>query len=200
MVIGLTGGVGCGKSTVIACLEQDFHAKILMADEIGHRAMEPGTSCYDQIVQLFGKCCVTEDGEIDRNAVAARMYASDELREQLNGIIHPYVKNEIRKKLMEWSDEPLIVVETAILFESGCDEICDEVWGVLTSGEIRIQRLMDSRNYSVEKCQAIMKKQLSDDEFERRCKRIIRNDGDMQELRNQLKELLHNYGFLCYNE
>ena len=200
MVIGLTGGVGCGKSTVIACLEQDFHAKILMADELGHRAMEPGTSCYDQIVQLFGKCCVTEDGEIDRNAVAARMYASDELREQLNGIIHPYVKNEIRKKLMEWSDEPLIVVETAILFESGCEEICDEVWGVLTSVEIRIQRLMDSRNYSIEKCQAIMKKQLSDDEFERRCKRIIRNDGDMQELRNQLKELLHNYGFLCYNE
>lgn len=200
MVIGLTGGVGCGKSTVMVCLEQDFHAKILMADELGHRAMERGTSCYDQIVQLFGKCCLTKDGEIDRNAVAARMYASDELREQLNAVIHPYVKNEIRNKLMEWSDEPLIVVETAILFESGCEEICDEVWGVLASREIRIQRLMDSRNYSIEKCQAIMNKQLSDDEFEKRCKRIIRNDGDIHKLRNQLKELLHNYGFMCYNE
>lgn len=190
MVIGITGGVGCGKSTVMKLLEEQYNAKLLVADELGHQLMEPGTPVYDQIRQAFGDDLVQEDGYLNRKLLAERIYEDDREREKLNGIIHPGVKEIIRQKLEKWKKEPLVCLETAILFETGCDEFCDAVWCVLTHREIRIRRLMESRGYSREKAEAIMKVQLSDEEWIRRCDESIENNGDVHKLSERLQELL----------
>lgn len=190
MVIGITGGVGCGKSTVMKLLEEHYKAKLLVADELGHQVMEPGTKVYDQIRQAFGDDLVQDNEQLDRKLLAERIYKDDSGRERLNGIVHPWVKEIIRQKLTEWKDEPIVCLETAILFETGCDGFCDTVWCVLTDRDIRIRRLMDSRGYSREKAEAIMKVQLPDDEWARRCDECIENNGDIEKLLQRLQELL----------
>ncbi len=190
MVIGITGGVGCGKSTVMELLEKKFHARLLVADELGHRVMEPGTQAYEQIVKDFGEDLILGDGQLDRKLLAERIYGEDEKREKLNAIIHPCVKGCIQQMLAEWKEEPLICLETALLFETGCDKFCDTVWGIFTDREIRIQRLMEARGYTRKKAEAIMSVQLSDAEWGRRCDVCIENNGDLQKLEDKLQELL----------
>lgn len=190
MIIGITGGVGCGKSTLLSLLEKEYGARLLIADEIGHSAMRQGTGPYEEIRRCFGEGVILPDGEVDRAALASVIYDSDEKRQKLNAIIHPYVYEEIRKKLREWRDEPLIALETAILFETGCDGLCDQVWGVVADREERIRRLMESRGYSREKSEAIMSKQLADDEWKRRCDHIIDNSREQKKLLAGVQELL----------
>lgn len=190
MVIGITGGVGCGKSTVMGILATEYHARILIADEMGHAAMEKGSTAYGAIIERFGRGILLSDGAVDRARLADIIYEDDTKREELNHIIHPFVYREIAKKIKEWEKEPLVVLETAILFETGCDKLCDEVWGILTDMEIRIQRLMSSRGYTRKKAESIMDKQMSETELSNRCDKLIRNNGSRQDLQIQLKELL----------
>lgn len=193
MVIGITGGVGCGKSTVMALLQEEYGAKILIADEIGHLVMEKGRPAYDEIRRTFGGGVIKQDGSIDREALSGIVYGDEEKLALLNGIVHPRVREEIRTKLLAWKEEPLIVLETAILFETGCDTLCDEVWAVVTGREIRIERLISSRGYTREKAESIMAKQLGEEQFLERCGRIIQNNGDLEMLKQQLRELMTHY-------
>lgn len=190
MVIGITGGVGSGKSTVVELLEKEYQARTLIADEIGHTAMSPGNTTYEEIGDLFGSHILQPDHTINRTALAEIVYADDEKLRQLNAIIHPYVFRVIRQKLEEWGKEPLIVIETALLFETGCNSLCQQIWGVTAERETRIRRLTETRGYSVKKAEAIMSKQLSDEELTRRCDKIIHNDGTLRDLQIQIKQLL----------
>lgn len=193
-VIGITGGVGSGKSTALMLLKEKYDAYICMADELGHRAMDQGTGAYIQIVKQFGPDILACNGEINRNALADIVYHDEGRLHCLNRIIHPYVKSEIRKQ-MERCPARLFVLETAILFETGCDRLCDEVWGVIAGDEIRIARLMESRGYSREKAESIMRQQMGSGELAERCDVVLVNDGDRQELLDQLENVLENkYG------
>ena len=193
-VIGITGGVGSGKSTALMLLKEKYDAYICMADELGHRAMDQGTGAYIQIVKQFGPDILACNGEINRNALADIVYHDEGRLHCLNRIIHPYVKREIRKQ-MERCQARLFVLETAILFETGCDRLCDEVWGVIAGDEIRIARLMESRGYSREKAESIMRQQMGSGELAERCDVVLVNDGDRQELLDQLENVLENkYG------
>ena len=193
-VIGITGGVGSGKSTALMLLKEKYDAYICMADELGHRAMDQGTGAYIQIVKQFGPDILACNGEINRNALADIVYHDEGRLHWLNRIIHPYVKREIRKQ-MERCPARLFVLETAILFETGCDRLCDEVWGVIAGDEIRIARLMESRGYSREKAESIMRQQMGSGELAERCDVVLVNDGDRQELLDQLENVLENkYG------
>lgn len=190
MVIGITGGVGSGKSTVVELLEKEYQARTLIADEIGHTAMSPGNTAYEEIGDLFGSHILQPDHTINRTALAEIVYADDEKLRQLNAIIHPYVFRVIRQKLEEWGKDPLIVIETALLFETGCYSLCQQIWGVTAERETRIRRLTETRGYSVKKAEAIMSKQLSDEELTRLCDKIIHNDGTLRDLQIQIKQLL----------
>ena len=193
-VIGITGGVGSGKSTALMLLKEKYDAYICMADELGHRAMDQGTGAYIQIVKQFGPDILACNGEINRNALADIVYHDEGRLHCLKRIIHPYVKREIRKQ-MERCPARLFVLETAILFETGCDRLCDEVWGVIAGDEIRIARLMESRGYSREKAESIMRQQMGSGELAERCDVVLVNDGDRQELLDQLENVLENkYG------
>lgn len=190
MVLGITGGVGCGKSTLLSMLEKKKGAKVILADNLGHEVMEPGTECYEQIVALLGSSILDETGHIKREKMAQIIYGDDEKRRQVNEIVHPSVKNEIKERIRMWQAEPLVVVETALMFESGCDAYCDEVWGIFTDPEIRIDRLLKSRGYSREKSLSIMQKQMSYEELKQKCSHVLFNDEDPDKLWEQIKELL----------
>lgn len=190
MVLGITGGVGCGKSTLLSMLEKKKGAKVILADNLGHEVMEPGTECYEQIVTLLGSSILDETGYIKREKMAQIIYGDDEKRRQVNEIVHPSVKKEIKERIRMWQAEPLVVVETALMFESGCDAYCDEVWGIFTDPEIRIDRLSKSRGYSREKSLSIMQKQMSYEELKQKCSHVLFNDEDPDKLWEQIKELL----------
>lgn len=190
MVLGITGGVGCGKSTLLSMLEKKKGAKVILADNLGHEVMEPGTECYEQIVTLLGSSILDETGHIKREKMAQIIYGDDEKRRQVNEIVHPSVKKEIKERIRMWQAEPLVVVETALMFESGCDAYCDEVWGIFTDPEIRIDRLSKSRGYSREKSLSIMQKQMSYEELKQKCSHVLFNDKDPDKLWEQIKELL----------
>ena len=190
MVLGITGGVGCGKSTLLSMLEIKKGAKVILADNLGHEVMEPGTECYEQIVTLLGSSILDETGHIKREKMAQIIYGDDEKRRQVNEIVHPSVKKEIKERIRMWQAEPLVVVETALMFESGCDAYCDEVWGIFTDPEIRIDRLSKSRGYSREKSLSIMQKQMSYEELKQKCSHVLFNDEDPDKLWEQIKELL----------
>ena len=190
MVLGITGGVGCGKSTLLSMLEKKKGAKVILADNLGHEVMEPGTECYEQIVALLGSSILDETGHIKREKMAQIIYGDDEKRRQVNEIVHPSVKKEIKERIRMWRAEPLVVVETALMFESGCDAYCDEVWGIFTDPEIRIDRLLKSRGYSREKSLSIMQKQMSYEELKQKCSHVLFNDEDPDKLWEQIKELL----------
>lgn len=191
MILGITGGVGCGKSTVLHLLASRYGAKIIVADEIGHVVMEPGTGAWQEIRETFGPEVIRPDGTIDRAELAGIIYQDDEKRQMLNSIIHPRVFLEIQHMLREWREEPLVVIETAILFETGCDRLCHRIWWIDTERETRILRLMESRGYSREKAEDIMRSQMSEDEWRIRCHHRIDNNGNIENLLSQMKELLY---------
>ena len=194
LVIGITGGVGCGKSTVVEIMRRKYGMRTLIADDLGHEAMERGTEAYEKIRQAFGDEVVLPDGGLDRARLAEIIYADDGKREKLNGIVHPFVKKRIQQLFQIWDDkEPLVVFETAILFETGCDELCNEVWGVLADRDIRIERLVRTRGYTEEKAASIMEKQMQDEEFISRCDRIIYNNESESELELQIKECFKQF-------
>ena len=115
-IIGITGGVGAGKSTVLAYLEQKYGAFVIQADEVGHIVMEPGQECYRPVIQLFGEEVIKSDKTIDRKLVSDVVFGQPEFLTRLNEIIHPAVKRYILKKLEEQREKgcKLCVVEAAL--------------------------------------------------------------------------------------
>ena len=158
-VIGVTGGVGAGKSTVLGILEEDFQAYVIQADQLGHILMEPGEECYDAVIALFGKEIIKKDKTIDRRRISDVVFTDKDMLLKLNGIIHPAVKQRILDLLGEQKEagREICVVEAALFLEENYQEFCDEVWYVYTEEEIRIRRLMESRGYSREKSLGIIR-------------------------------------------
>ena len=193
-VIGVTGGVGAGKSTVLGILEEEFQAYVIQADQLGHILMEPGEECYDAVIALFGKEIIKKDKTIDRRRISDVVFTDKDMLLKLNGIIHPAVKQRILDLLGEQKEagREICVVEAALFLEENYQEFCDEVWYVYTEEEVRIQRLMESRGYSREKCERIIESQASEEEYRARCSRVIDNSGSALETEKQLKEILCN--------
>lgn len=191
-IIGITGGVGAGKSTVMNLLEREYGAKIILADEVGKKVMEPEEEAYVKLVKQYGSELLLEDGRINRNWLGDCIFKKEEEKAKVDGIIHPIVKKVILRQLEEWKKEgvALAAVEAALLIEEGYDAICDELWYVKTSEEVRYARLNRDRGYSIEKSKAIMKNQKSDEEFITGCKQVIVNDGSMDSLGFQIGNAL----------
>ncbi len=190
MVIGITGGVGCGKSAAMTVLREKFGAKTLLADELGHEALQPESETYEEIRTLFGETVVCADGQLNRTLLAQIIYADENKRKELDDIIHPYVMRRIREYLGRWKEEPLVVVETALMFESGCHKLCDKIWYIRADREQRIKRLTESRGYTREKTEAIMAAQMGEEDICRRCDACIDNSDSLEKLTSRLQELL----------
>ena len=189
-IIGITGGVGAGKSTILDYLSQKYDAYVIQADKIGHLVMEPGGLCYEHVIALFGRQIIKNDKTIDRKRVSDVVFEQPDFLSCLNGIIHPAVKRYILKSLEEQKKEgrKLCVVEAALFLEEHYQEFCDEVWYIHTDQEIRIERLMSSRGYTREKAENIIARQATEGFFREHADYIIQNNGDLDETWRQIEE------------
>ncbi len=189
-IIGITGGVGSGKSEVLNILKNDYNAHIIIADLVAHKLFEKGNISYNLIVDYFGERILNEEKIIDRKKLANIVFNDKLELEKLNSFVHPYVKEYIKKEIKEIrlkGQKSLIVIEAALLIEDGYKNICDELWYVYVSEENRFKRLKESRGYTDEKILAILKNQLSDLEFRKNCSFTIDNDGDITDTKECLK-------------
>lgn len=192
-VIGLTGGIGSGKSLVANILEQKYHAYLLNTDAIAKQQMEPGGASYQEVVEYFGTGILAADRTIDRAKLAAIIFDDKEKRLKINEITHPKVLDAVKEEIQAIRDKgtvPYLVVETALMIEAGYDYICDEVWYVHTPEEERRNRLKASRNYSDEKIDSIFGNQSKEEAFRAKFTKVIENVGDVEELEKQVEGLL----------
>ena len=194
LFIGITGGVGAGKSAVLNYLSEHYNCRVLLADDIAHFLMKPGSDCYETLVRLFETDNVfLENGEIDRLKMAAVLFSDESKREALNSIVHPavkrYVMEQYEKERME-SRLDMLVLEAALLIEEHYDAICDELWYIYTSEENRRIRLKENRGYSDEKIDRIFQSQLSEDDFRNHCRETIDNNGTPEDSFLQIEILM----------
>ncbi len=193
-VIGITGGVGSGKTSVLKILEKESSCRTIVADETAKRLQEPGQTCYIELTEAFGEDILDDDGRIDRAGLAHLIFEDDKAREKVNSIIHPavnkYITDVINEERAKESIE-FLFIEAALLIECGYDRICDELWYVYASEGSRRKRLRESRGYSDEKISAMFSSQLSEDEFKDHCAEIIDNDMDEEAVRGQIRQLLN---------
>lgn len=192
-VYGITGGAGTGKSEVIKMLQENFGGCVIMSDEVARELMQKGNISYQLIVEYFGRDILRDDGEIDRKKLADYVFNNKEALEKLNSMTHPYVKDEIRKLIAEAEASGecrFVALESAILLECGYEDICDEFWYVYTKPEIRRQRMKETRNYSDEKVDLVMRNQQPDEVFFEQCSFVIKNNTTLSDVYAQLKEKL----------
>lgn len=197
-ILGITGGIGTGKSTVLDILKTEYNAYILEADKVAHLLMMPGKRAFNEIVAVFGEDILAEDGTIDRNILGKRVMSDRRSLEKLNGIVHPAVKEYIVKDISEIRRDShgesestdtrnLYVIEAALLIQDGYREICDEIWSVITSEDIRIKRLIASRGYTEDKARSFIKNQPEDEYFITNSDKVLYNNGSADELMDAIR-------------
>lgn len=191
-IIGITGGVGSGKSRVLSYMEEQFNAVICQADHVAWKLQEPGQKCHAQIVKYFGKEILNDDETINRKKLGQIVFNDNEQLLVLNGIMHPAVKETIvqiiQSEKMQGTD--YFVIEAALLLEDGYNQICDELWYIYTDEKVRRKRLKESREYSDEKIDAIMASQLSEEIFRKECQIVIDNSGNFEDTCYQIDKVM----------
>ena len=194
--IGITGGVGAGKTEILKYIGRHYKCEIYLADDIGHKVKEPGTEGYRALVELLGREILSVDGQIDKPAMAARIFADPMLLEEVNRIIHPAVKKYLADRLAEAQTRgnvELFFVEAALLIENGFGEVVDEMWYVYAREEVRRRRLSADRGYTPEKIERIMSSQLSEEEFRKNCDFVIDNSDSLEDSYRQIRQKLEAY-------
>ncbi len=185
--IGITGGVGGGKSQILAYLKSHYNCEVILADEVAHRIKEPGERCYKPLVELLGEEVLAADKRIDKGKMAEKIFRDKFL------LMHPMVKEYILEKKERLETEGQIgalFIEAALLIEDGYEEIVDELWYIYASEEARGQRLRAFRGYSEEKIRDIFKQQLSDEEFRNHCSVVIDNSAGLEAAYEQIAKCM----------
>lgn len=193
MVLGLTGGVGAGKSRILELFSEEYGAQVIQADLVARKLEDPGQPGLTGLVSLFGTGILQKDGTLDRKSFAERIFGNPEALKRVNALIHPLTWNEIKRQIRE-SSADLVVVEAA-LFDERSREVCQYLLYVDTQDEIRIQRLMENRGYSREKCLDIMKNQADRNRFLELADFVIDNSGTVEKSRQQIRQILQKTGW-----
>ena len=195
--IGITGGIGAGKSEVLRYIRNHYKCEIYLADEVAHLMKQPGYPGYVKLVELLGQDVTDAEGQIDRGKMADLIFADPGLLEQVNRILHPAVKDFLLERLQaakEAGEAKTFFVEAALLIECGYLALVDEMWYIYANEEIRRKRLRESRGYSDGKISQIFAKQLTEEAFRAGCSLVIDNSGDFQESCRQIDRRLAELG------
>lgn len=198
-LIGVTGGVGAGKSEILRFIKKHYKCQIYLADEVAHLIKKKGQRCYDRLVALLGEEVLDENGEIDRGKMAAAIFSSEELLEQVNAIVHPEVRLYLEERILEAradNETELLFIEAALLIETGYKEIVDEMWYIYATEEVRRERLQKNRGYSMEKIEQIMSSQLTEEAFRAACDFVIDNSKELADSYRQIKNKLEAFTWL----
>lgn len=183
-VIGITGGVGSGKSLALKHLADKPGIVVYEADKIAHELQRKGTTCFEKIIDVFGTGILDSQGEIDRKALGMIVFKDSSVLVQLNNIVHPEVRVRVEKLIQEHESNQtkIFVLEAALLLEGDYQTICDEVWYIYCDEAIRMKRLAESRNYTIHTFEQIKAKQLPEREFLKRCHVTIHNSTTEENL------------------
>lgn len=182
-VIGITGGVGAGKSTVVGILQKHYTTEYLHCDAIAHELMEQGGSAHEELLSLFGEDLVTADGTLNRSKLYERAFLGNRV-EELNACVHPKVREYVEDRIAslraaEFSG--MVLIEAALLIEAGYKDICDELWYVHAPAELRRGRLRANRGYSDERVDSIMAEQSTEEMFFSESDFVVYNDASQEE-------------------
>ena len=189
-VIGLTGGIGSGKSTVSQFLAE-LGAVILDADKVGHEALQPGTEPWREVVAAFSEQIVTPDGGIDRERLGKIVFENPESLSRLNRILHPWIYGMVEAQLGEYRREgaDVVVLEVPLLLEAGWTSLVDEVWVTVAPESTVLRRLRDRTGLSKLESLARIHSQLSSEERANHAYIVIDTDCSLDELKAKVKEL-----------
>lgn len=190
-IIGVTGGIGSGKSSVSRIL-RDLGAAVVDADVIAKCVISSSGKAFDELVDYFGSDIVGEDGEIDRPKLAEKAFSDKEKLNALNSITHKYVAEklqdtvEILKNNGKWD---VIVLDVPIPVQKGFIDLAEEIWVVTADRETRIKRVMERSGFTYEEVVSRMESQMRDEEYLRLADEVIQNDGSMEELEQTVVKL-----------
>ena len=194
-VIGITGGVGSGKSTLVSELIKKYNATSLLADEAAGELRKKGGACYDSLIKLLGEEILDEEKNIDSKKMASKIFTSKELLEGVNDIIHPAVRIYILDRIKEEKEKgnyDYFFLEAALLIECGYVEIVDEMWYIFADRVKREERLFNQRGYSKEKTDSIVKSQLSEEEFRAKADFVVDNSFTLENSLEQIEAHLRS--------
>ena len=192
-IIGVTGGVGAGKSTVLKYINDNYNCKVVFSDDVANEIKKKGYPAYDELVRVLGEEILGEDGEIDKAKMAAAIFGDAKKLEKVNKILHPAVNTFIiniidEERLRNRID--FVFVEAALLIENGYKKIVDELWYIYADEDIRRKRLNDSRGYSDEKIDGIFAQQLNDEAYRLNSDFVIDNSKDPESAAEQINKKL----------
>ena len=190
LVIGLTGGIGTGKSEVARLLES-LGAAPINADQIGHEAYTPHSETWNLVVDAFGEGILQESGEIDRRALGGIVFSDPEEMAKLNAIMHPQMASMVTDRIdsLRGDGAEVVVVEAAVLFEAGWETLVDEVWSTDSPVETVVQRLQAARGISPEEARKRIDSQMDREERLGRSDVVVDNSGDVARLERTVREL-----------
>lgn len=189
-VIGLTGGIGSGKSVVTQIL-RELGAEVIDADKVGHQAYMPNTEAWQAVVQAFGRDVLQPNGEIDRRKLGGIVFSDPEQLALLNSIMHPRMHRMIGDELqgLRSRNVEVAVVEAAVLIEADWSSLVDEVWVTEVFEDVAVERVQQRSNLPEEDIRRRVRSQLSNEERAKHATVVIRNNGDMSELGKRVQEL-----------
>ena len=188
-LIGLTGGVGSGKSTAAEMFRQ-LGADVFDADDGAHAAYEPGSAGFDEVVGEFGPEYV-RDGAIDRKRLGELVFSDENARHRLNAIVHPLVREWMAARTAEAAERgaEVVVQDVPLLFENGLERLYSSVVLVYVPESVQLQRLVEGRGLSEERARAVIASQMPIEQKRRRAHHVIDNSGSREETRKQVAEL-----------
>lgn len=190
-VIGLTGGIGSGKSTV-ADMFRDLGVFAVDADEVAREVVLPGEPALDAIAEHFGKAILNADGTLDRAALRKRVFEDDQERQWLEALLHPRINERLRHYLME-ADSPYQILVSPLLLETEQYRLCQHILAVDVSHETQVKRTMARDDNDREQVERIIAAQLPRDKRLAAADDVIDNDRPEENVRQQVSELHHHY-------
>ncbi|MBR0171413.1 MAG: dephospho-CoA kinase [Lachnospiraceae bacterium] len=214
LIIGVTGGVGCGKSAILAELKNDCICSVIHTDEVANAVKEPGGICYNEIVALLGEDVLGEDRRIDRKKMAEKIFTDEALLKRVNAVLHPAVRSYVLDVIEAERGRgvlDILFIEAALLLENGYASekrreaieaagirpihengiTVDEMWYVYAPEDVRRKRLKENRAYGDEKIDSIMKRQLTEEQFRAGSDFEIDNSGTLAEAAAQARKRIN---------
>ena len=175
-VIGITGGVGAGKTRILSVLKEEFLAETLICDQIADKLMKKGQPAFEALVDLLGEEYLGTEGELDKYKLSTLIFSDEgkQQKKEVEKIVHPLVRQKL-EEIISTSKNSLIAIESAILIEAGLGSLCDQVWYIHADKNTRVKRLQKEREYSIEKAKEIIEAQLVEEEFREKADYVIDN-------------------------
>jgi len=190
IVIGLTGGIGSGKSTVGAMLKE-FGAAFIDADKVGHRLLREDNDIKWAVVSAFGEQILDESEAIDRKKLARIVFCDSAALKRLNAITHPAISQAVSEEVAEFRSQHFkaVVVEAALLVEAGWAEQTDAIWLTVAPPDVILRRLVEKMGYSETEARSRIACQVSNEERKRHASAVIDTNSSIEELRAKVKDL-----------